>query len=79
MAKLKNSIKNIEGIIKEIKKKTKSLKSLTKLDGITIECTIFKNSNIDAIFFNRYPETDVFYPKATHIIEDLSQLKPLFL
>ena len=49
MAKLKNSIKNIEGIIKEIKKKTKSLKSLTKLDGITIECTIFKNSNIDAI------------------------------
>ena len=37
------------------------------------------NSNIDAIFFNRYPETDVFYPKATHIIEDLSQLKPLFL
>ena len=35
--------------------------------------------NIDAIFFNRYPETDVFYPKATHIIEDLSQLKPLFL
>lgn len=37
------------------------------------------NSNIDAIFFNRYPEMDVFYPKATHIIEDLSQLKPLFL
>ena len=49
MAKLKNSIKNIEGIIKELKKKTKSLKSLTKLDGITIECTVFKNSDVDSI------------------------------
>lgn len=47
MAKLKNSLTNVDGIIKELKKKAKYLTSIEKLDGITIECSVAKTKKAE--------------------------------
>lgn len=36
------------------------------------------NSNIDSVFFNRCSEDCIFYPKATHVISNLTDLKRIF-
>ncbi|MGM9795435.1 MAG: YjjG family noncanonical pyrimidine nucleotidase [Candidatus Aphodosoma sp.] len=36
------------------------------------------NANIDSVFFNRYYEDCILYPKATHVISNLTELKRIF-